>query len=178
MKRLIALLFGIGCALLVSRAAAEERPTISTEARAGWTVLGGERTTGGLTLGGGIRYLAPIGPMFDGTWGLYSGIGAAAVGVGDSWHWLGLIAAPEVGSWWASGPWHVSAGLALPAGQIPTCTDWGLCLRSWGIFGEGSVRAAVRSEGVRLGLEVSALWVDSLPWSGVGGQLRIVGAYR
>jgi hypothetical protein len=167
---------GLAALLLVAAPArAEEKPTLSAEARAGLMLLGGARPTGGLALGAGARYLHPFGA---GPWGVYGGLGAAAVGVGDSWHWLGLLAAPEAGAWWASGPWHLSAGLGLPMGQIPTCTDWGLCLRSWGAFPEIAMRGAVRTESLRIGLEVSALWVETLPWSGAGGQVRIVGAYR
>jgi hypothetical protein len=164
-----------GLFMMAPPASAEEKPTLSTEARAGLMVLGGQRPTGGITLGAGVRYLHPFGA---GPWGVYGGLGAAAVGVGDSWHWLGLLASPEAGAWWASGAWHLSAGVGLPAGQLPTCTDWNLCLQSWGLFPEGSIRFAVRTEAVRLGVEASALWVETLPWSGVGGQLRIVGAYR
>lgn len=176
MIRLIVLLLAL---LVALPAAAEpsggEKPTLSTEARAGVTVLGGQRTTGGLTLGAGARYLHPFG---GGPWGVYGGLGAAAVGVGDSWHWLGILASPEAGAWWASGPWHVSAGLESPAGQLTTCTDWSLCLRSLGLYPGISARIAVRGESVRIGLELGGTYVNTLPWSGVGWQARIVGAYR
>ena len=175
MKRAFSLLAFVLALLVAGVVQAEEKPTISAEARAGLMVLGGQRPTGGLTLGAGGRYLQPFGA---GPWGVYGGLGAAAVGVGDSWHWLGLLGAPEAGAWWASGAWHLSAGLELPMGQLATCTDWGLCLRSWGVYPEASVRVALRGESVRLGLEISALWVRTRPWSGAGGQLRIVGAYR
>ncbi|MGK3995068.1 hypothetical protein [Sorangium sp. So ce1024] len=154
-------------------AAAQERPTLSAEARAGLLVMGGARPTGGVTLGAGARYLHP----FDGgPWGLYAGAGALATV--DSWYWMAVLVAPEAGAWWARGPWHVSAGLGLPAGQLPTCTDWGLCIRSWGLYPEASARVAVRGESVRIGLEASAILVRTLPWSGLGGQVRIVGSYR
>lgn len=169
----------IGIALVMACASgvasAEEKPVISTEARAGLLVMGGERTTGGLTLGAGARYLHPFG---GGPWGAYAGVGAAAVGVGDSWYWLGLLVAPEAGVWRSAGPWHVSIGLAAPLGQIPTCNDWGLCLRSWGLFPEAAARVAYRADSFRVGVEISALWIETLPWGGAGGQLRIVGAYR
>lgn len=161
--------------LVAAPARAEEKPTLSVEARAGMILLGGERPTGGLTLGAGARYLHPFGA---GPWGVYGGLGASAVGVGDSWHWMGLLASPEAGAWWASGPWHLSAGLGLPMGQLPTCTDWGLCLRSWGAFPEVAARVAVRTETVRLGVEVGGIGYRTLPASGIGWQLRIVGAYR
>lgn len=176
MIRLVVLLVVLVSALPAGAAEQRaEKPTLSTEARAGLVVLGGERTTGGLTLGAGARYLHPFGA---GPWGVYGGLGAAAVGVGDSWHWLGLLASPEAGAWWASGPWHVSVGLEVPAGQLATCADWGLCLRSWGLYPGLSGRVAVRSESVRIGLELGGTYVDTLPWAGVGWQARIVGAYR
>jgi hypothetical protein len=178
MKRTIVFLVWAFSILASMPAAAQERPTLSVEARAGLLVMGGRRPTGGITLGAGVRYLHPFDSVATGSWGAYGGLGAGAVGVGDSWYWMGLLAAPEAGAWWARGPWHVSAGLALPAGQLPTCTDWGLCMRSWGLFPEASVRVALRGESFRIGLEASGLWVESLPWSGVGAQFRIVGAYR
>ncbi|WP_438029059.1 hypothetical protein [Sorangium sp. So ce233] len=175
MKRPAALLAWAALAVAPSSAAAEEKPTISTEARAGWTVLGGERVTGGFTVGAGARYLQPLD---GGPWGLYGGLGVAAVGVSDGWYWMGLLASPEAGAWWASGAWHISTGLGLPAGQLPTCTDWGLCIRSWGLYPEVAARIAVRGESVRIGLEASGMLVRTLPWSGLGGQVRIVGAHR
>jgi hypothetical protein len=173
MRPAVCALAGALGSILAFPAVAQEKPTLSAEARAGLIVMGGQRATGGFTLGAGMRYLHP----FDGApWGVYGGLGGLATV--DSWYWMSLLAAPEAGAWWARGPWHVSAGLALPAGQLATCTDWGLCLRSWGLYPEGSVRVALRAESFRVGLEVSGLLVETLPWSGVGGQLRIVGAYR
>jgi hypothetical protein len=167
--------------LLASPVAAEEsagprdaRPVISTEARAGYLLLGSERPTGGLTLGGAARYLHPFGER----WGGYAGLGAAVVSPNDGWHWMGALASPEVGVWRAAGPWHLSAGLDLSAGQLPTCTPWGLCLRSWGLFPGAAARVALRGESFRIGLELGGMYVTTLPWSGVGMQARIVGAYR
>jgi hypothetical protein len=170
-----AALLALSTLLLALPASAEEKPVFSTEARAGWTMLGSDRATGGLTLGAGARYLHPLD---GGPWGLYGGLGVAAVGVGDPLDWMGFLASPEAGAWRASGPWHLSAGLGVPMGRLATCTDWSLCILSWGLFPEAAARVALRSENFRVGLEVSALWVRTLPWSGAGGQMRIVGAYR
>jgi hypothetical protein len=156
-------------------ASAEERPVLSFEARAGLTVMGGDRSTGGLTLGGGVRYLAPIG---GGPWGLYGGAAADAVGVGDSWHWLGVLIGPELGGWRAAGPWRISAGIGAPIGQIPTCTDWDLCLRHWGVFPTGGGRVAYRAESFQVGLDIRAMYVNTLSWSGAATQIRLVGSYR
>lgn len=156
-------------------ALAEEKPTLSVEARAGWTIMGGGRSTGGLTLGGAVRYVHPID---GGPWGWHAGIGADAVGVGDSWYWLGLVAGPELGAWRDADAWRLSAGLSLPMGQLATCTDWGLCVRHWGAFPAGAVRGEYRAESFRLGVEAGAMWVNTLSWSGAATQLRIVGAYR
>lgn len=176
MKRAICILAYALALLAALPAAAQEKPTISAEARAGLLVMGDLRPTGGITLGAALRYLHPLDSGATGSWGVYGGIGVLASV--DSWYWMVVLAAPEAGAWWARGPWHVSAGLALPTGQLPTCTDWGMCMRSWGLFPEGSLRVALRGESFRIGLEASGLWVESLPWSGVGAQLRLVGAYR
>lgn len=162
-------------ALLVAPAAAgaEEKPVLSTEARMGLLLMGADRPTGGLTLGGGVRYLHPLGEA----WGGYAGLGAAAVAPDDGWHWMGVLASPEAGAWRAAGPWHFSAGLGLSAGQLPTCTPWGLCLRSWGLFPEAVARVAYRAESFRFGIEAGALLVRTLPWEGAAWQVRFVGAY-
>jgi hypothetical protein len=161
--------------LLAAPALAEEESPLSAEARAGWTFMGGERSTGGLTLGGAARYSQPFG---SGPWGWHAGIGADAVGVGGSWHWLGLTAGPELGAWRNADAWRLSAGLSLPMGQLPTCTDWNLCTRFWGFFPAGGLRASVRGKGVHLGLEAGAMYVNTLSWTGAAWQLRFVGAYR
>jgi hypothetical protein len=156
-------------------AIADEKPTISIEARAGLLLLGAERPTGGLTLGAGARYLHPFG---GGPWGVYAGLGAGVVAPNDGWRWMGVLVSPEAGTWWANGPWHLSAGLDLSAGQLPTCTDWDLCIRSWGLFPGAFGRGAYRAEAFRVGLELGAMWVETLPWSGAGMQGRLVVAYR
>lgn len=138
--------------------------------------MGGERPTGGPTLGGAARYVRPID---GGPWGWYAGAAAEAVGVGDSWYWLGLLAGPELGGWRdVSDAWRVYAGLSLPLGQLPTCTDWGLCMRHWGIYPASAARIEYRADSFRVGGEAGAMWVDTLSWSGAAVQLRIVGAYR
>ena len=160
--------------LLAAPALAEE-PVISVEARAGWTTMGGERTTGGLTLGGAGRYVRPVD---GGPWGWHAGVGADAVGVGDSWHWLGILAGPEIGGWRAIDAWRVSVGFSLPMGQLPTCNDSNLCIRYWGAFPAGAGRVEYRAESFRLGVEAGAMYVNTLGWAGAATQLRIVGAYR
>src|ERR1041384_1594555 len=142
-------------ALLLSPAVAraDEKPVLSFEARAGLLVMGADRPTGGGTLGAGARYLHPFGEA----WGGYAGIGASVVAPNDGWHWMGVLAAPEAGAWRAAGPWDLSAGLGLPMGQISTCTDWGLCIRSWGLYPEAVGRVAYRVESFRIGIELGAL---------------------
>ncbi len=155
-------------------ASAEEKQVISTEARAGMLVMGSERPTGGLTLGAGLRYLGPLTEKC----GIYGGAGAAVVAPNDGWHWMGVLLSTEAGGWCGAGPWHLSAGLGLPVGQLPTCTSWGLCIRSNGLFPEAVARVAYRAESFRLGLEAGGMWVNTLPWSGAAIQARLVAAYR
>lgn len=162
--------------LLAAPVLAQEKSTISTEARAGWTAMGDERSTGGLTLGVGARYVRPVD---GGPWGWHAGVTADAVGVGDPWRWLGIVVGPGLGGWRdVSDTWRVSAGLSLPLGQLPTCTDWGLCMRHWGIYPASAARIEYRADSFRVGGEAGAMWVDTLSWSGAAVQLRIVGAYR
>jgi hypothetical protein len=162
--------------LLAAPALAEDEARIAPEARAGLTVMGGARSTGGLTLGAGMRYLRPFGER--GPWGWYAGAAADAVGVGDSWYWLGLLAGPEAGVWRNADTWRLSAGLSLPMGQIPTCNDWNLCVRHWGLFPAGAARVTYGGDSGRVGLEAGAQYVNTLSWTGAAWQVRIVGSYR
>lgn len=160
--------------LTASEARAEGERRWSAEARSGWAVLGpAERPTGGLTLGAAGRYTGRLGE----TWGWHAGASLEAVGVGDSWHWLGIVGGPEVGTWARIGSARVEATLELPYGQLPTCNDWGLCLRYWGVYPGAALRAAWQpSDAAVLGAELGGLYVDTLGWTGVGWTARAVGA--
>lgn len=160
---------------LASEASAEEDRRWSAEARSGWAVLGpGERPTGGLTLGAAARYSSRVGE----SWGWHAGASMDAVGVGDSWHWLGIVGGPDAGVWARLDPVRVELTLELPYGQLPVCNDWGLCLRYWGIYPGANVRAAWQpSDAAVLGAELGGLYVDTLGWTGVGWTARAVGSW-
>lgn len=160
----------IVAAIILAQEAARAEDKWSIEARSGWTMLGGARPTGGLTLGLAGRYSS------GDRWGWHLGLTADAIGVGGDGHWLGVIAGPEAGLWLRGGSFAGVLSATVPYGRLATCNDWGLCLRYWGIYPGGTCRAQYApSESFAIGGDVAVLYVNTLGWEGLAVSIRAVG---
>jgi hypothetical protein len=167
MKRSIALAVAAIVLLFVVEPAraAEEREPWSADVRIGNVFMGGERPTGGLSVALGGRREWPLGERFA----LHAGVAGEIFGFAGGMHWAGLLAVPSAGATWTTpvDGLRVGASVEVPYGRIPTCNDWGLCIRYWGLVPGVAVRVSYASKAVGALTDVSVRYVDTLGWSGV-----------
>lgn len=171
---LIALLFSS-----TALGAEPDRPVrVSIEPKVGLTVLGWETPTGGLSAGVTGKVLVPL----DSNSGVWAGAGADLIGITGGWYHMGIIAGPGVGGSYRWGSVEAGAGLGAMYGQMSTCRPWAKlyrqCMRWWHLWPKATVGASYVAKDVRVGLEVSALYL-ALPWGAtVGGGIAAVGSFR
>lgn len=131
---------------------------LSVQPRIGWTLLGVDPPTGGLTAGANVKFLFPV---QEKTWGMYAGAGADAIGITGGWYHMGIVAGPRAGGWYQWRSLFLSAGAGLVYGQLSTCQRWmagvSQCMRWWNAWPEATVHAGYRTEDIHVGLEVSTL---------------------
>jgi hypothetical protein len=158
--------------LIAGNAAAEDRkPAWSASVRAGNVWMGpGERPTGGALVGleGGRSW--PIGD----TWTIDALLGVDGHGFAGGSHWMGLWAGPAVGASRRTPADWLTIGAVARAqyGRATTCTDWGYCLRFWGLYPELDLRAGIGSDALQAVVDASVIYVDTLAWSGPAWQFR------
>lgn len=151
---------------------------ISVEPKVGLTVLGWETPTGGLSAGVTGKVLVPL----DSNAGVWAGAGADLIGITGGWYHMGVIAGPSVGALRRWGAVEAGAGLGVLYGQLSTCRPWAelyrQCMRWWSGWPKGSISVSYAAQDVRVGFEVSVLYL-ALPWGAtMGGGIAAVGAFR
>lgn len=126
--------------------------------------IGGERPTGGLTITGSVRRSWRTG---DGST-VDAGVSGEAFGFAGGTRWMGVLAGPVVGATWKLPVDDLNAGLSasLDFGRVPACTDWGLCLRYWGLVPGASARITYGGQFVRVTAEARIKWIDTSAWEG------------
>lgn len=173
--RTIGTVLGVFIALLTIPALADEdeRPW-SLDASVGNEFMGGERSTGGLSVVLGARHAWRINERVS--W--HVGLTGEAFGFAGGSHWMGLFAGPSVGVLGQTPIEGLRVGLSatVPYGRIPACNDWGLCMRFWGIFPGGSLRAAYGGATVGAIADLDVRLVDTLVWTGPSVGIRAGGA--
>lgn len=138
----------------------------SVSAGVGNVWLGGQRPTGGLSIDVAGRRSWPINERST----LDIGLQAQTFGFAGGAHWMGMLGGPQAGVTWTTPLEGLTAGVSASVvyGRLPMCTDWGLCIRYWGIFPGGSLRFAFGNATVAVISELTARYVTTLSWTGAG----------
>lgn len=125
--------FIVLASLLISRSAAGQSPEPKHwEVRAGgiYEYIPGKRPTGGPGVAVAVHYAPIQSESVDWTVGSTARSFAWAGG----WRWAAVMAGAETSVRYRPVDWIGLTGLiAIDYGQWPECTDWGLCVRFWGL---------------------------------------------
>jgi hypothetical protein len=147
-------------------------------ARTAYARLGpSERPTGGMMITLHVTRTWAFGESTSAA----AGADLSAFGFDAGGRWTAILGGPtaQIRTRTALTPIFIGAGLHLDAGRIPTCSRWGLCLLYSGFFPafSGSL-SYLPSERVALEFRGSARWVNTLAWSGAGGEGGISATVR
>lgn len=172
-----AVAIGLALALVSTASLAEERKaTWVAGVRLGDIWMGPEeRPTGGILVGLEGGHSWPVGER----WTLDALMSVDVHGFAGGTHWMGLWGGPGVGATWRTPADWLTLGAVARAqyGRATTCTDWGYCLRFWGLYPELDLRAGIGSEAVRAVIAASVVYVDTLAWSGPAWQITAGGRF-
>jgi hypothetical protein len=175
--RVAQLLFCLGLLLLAAPASADPDAARAwaTTARTTYGIMGPhKRPTGGMIIQADTTR----------SWALSEGlhvlVGAelALEGFDSGGRWMAVLGG-LTGQIRGRTLWHplwFGAGLHVDAGRLPTCSSWGFCMQSAGIFPALSQTVSYApSDRVRFDLRMSERWIRTLPWDGAGIEVGFAG---
>lgn len=175
--KVVALLLFAAIALLAWPATAgeDERPW-SVDASIGNEFMSSERPTGGLSIVVGARRTWRLNERLS--W--HGGLVTEAFGFAGGSHWMGALVGPSAGISIDTPVEGLSTGMSVNAayGRVPACTDWGFCMRFWGLFPGGSLRVAYGGATIGATADLDLRYINTLAWSGAAVGLRGGGVVR
>lgn len=151
----------------------------SIQPSVGYTILGTDSPTGGLSAGLDCQVLWTL----DTDLGVKAGLRTDAIGVTGGWYHMGVVAGPQAGAWYQWRSLYLAGDMGLLYGQLSTCRTWEAahvrqCMRWWNAWPSARVHVGYRTEDVHIGLDVSGLYLP-LPWGDdVGIGLAASGSWR